>query len=80
MKLKPLKAALVGAGNRGCAYADYALSTPQELSIVAVIEPNALRRCQAGETLRSLRRSKQLRLCEKYFAFLSLFNNKKGDE
>ena len=49
MKLKPLKAALVGAGNRGCAYADYALSTPQELSIVAVIEPNALRRCQAGE-------------------------------
>ena len=42
MKLKPLKAALVGAGNRGCAYADYALSTPQELSIVAVIEPMVL--------------------------------------
>lgn len=47
--MKKLKAALVGAGNRGCVYADYSLNEPLELEIIAVVEPNELRRIQAGE-------------------------------
>lgn len=42
--MKKMKAALVGAGNRGCAYADYCLEQPNELEIVAIVEPNEIRR------------------------------------
>lgn len=49
MTLKKLNAVLVGAGNRGCTYADYALECPNELAIIAVVEPNELRRKQACE-------------------------------
>ena len=45
MKKHPLKALVLGAGARGTfAYAPYAIEHPDELEIVAVAEPNALRR------------------------------------
>ncbi|MBQ7643334.1 MAG: Gfo/Idh/MocA family oxidoreductase [Clostridia bacterium] len=50
--MKKLYAALVGAGNRGQIYADYSLERGDELSIVAVVEPNALRRKEAGDKYR----------------------------
>ena len=40
--MKKLKAAVVGCGNRGCVYADYALVAPNELEIVAVVDVNEL--------------------------------------
>ncbi|MBQ8446403.1 MAG: Gfo/Idh/MocA family oxidoreductase, partial [Clostridia bacterium] len=48
MEIKKLRAVLVGAGNRGCVYADYALQAPNELEIVGVVEPSDLRREQAA--------------------------------
>ena len=43
--MKPLTAVIIGAGDRGArAYAPYALEYPHELSIVAVAEPNHVRR------------------------------------
>ena len=36
----PVTAILVGAGNRGTIYADYSISYPGELKIVAVADPN----------------------------------------
>lgn len=47
--MKKLTAALIGAGNRGCVYSDYSLNCPDELEIVAVVEPNDIRRAEAGE-------------------------------
>ena len=47
--MKKLTAALVGAGNRGCVYSNYSLAEPQELAIVAVVEPNDIRRNEAGD-------------------------------
>ncbi len=47
--MKKLSAVLVGAGNRGCVYSDYALEEPQELQIIAVVEPNGIRRNEAGD-------------------------------
>lgn len=49
MQVRKMTAVLVGAGNRGCVYSDYSLCAPDELSIVAVVEPNELRRNEAGE-------------------------------
>ncbi len=49
MEIKKLRAMLVGAGNRGCVYADYALQMPSELEIVGVVEPNGLRWEEAAE-------------------------------
>ena len=46
--MKQLKAALVGAGNRGCVYADYSLEYPEELQIVAVVEVQELRKTEAA--------------------------------
>lgn len=46
--MKQLKAVVVGAGNRGCVYADYALTHPEELQIVAVVDMNELRRTEAA--------------------------------
>ena len=45
--MKKLSAVLVGAGNRGCTYAGYSLEAPEELEIVAVVEPNRERRVAA---------------------------------
>ena len=36
----PVTAILVGAGNRGTIYADYSITHPEELKIVAVADPN----------------------------------------
>jgi len=47
--MKKLKAALVGAGNRGCVYCDYSFDEPDELEIVAVVDIRALAREEAGE-------------------------------
>ena len=48
MEVKKLRAVLVGAGNRGCVYADYSLQAPEELTIVGVVEPNGIRRKEAA--------------------------------
>jgi predicted dehydrogenase len=40
----PVRAALVGAGHRGVLYASYALAHPDELEIVAVVDPDPVRR------------------------------------
>ena len=45
--MKKLTSVLIGAGNRGCIYADYSLVKPDELKIIAVVEPNDLRRKEA---------------------------------
>ena len=42
--MKPIKIILIGAGQRGNAYAPFALSNPDELQIVGVAEPHAARR------------------------------------
>ena len=47
--MKKLRAALVGAGDRGKIYCDYALSFPNELEIVAVIDINPFRVNEAGD-------------------------------
>lgn len=47
--MKKLKAALLGAGNRGQVYCDYSLYCPQELEIVAVIDVNPFKMNEAGD-------------------------------
>ncbi|MCQ6557612.1 Gfo/Idh/MocA family protein [Paenibacillus mendelii] len=44
--MKRITVALIGAGTRGEAYADYALEHPEEMKVVAVAESNAVRRQQ----------------------------------
>jgi predicted dehydrogenase len=46
--MKQLKAVLVGAGNRGCVYADYSLKHPDKLQIVGVVDVSELRRKEAA--------------------------------
>ena len=45
--MKKIKAAVLGCGDRGCIYADYALRNPDELEIVAVADTDVLHREQA---------------------------------
>ena len=40
--MKQYKVALVGAGNRGCVYADYSLEAKDELQVVAVVDPDEI--------------------------------------
>ncbi len=47
--MKKLKAALLGAGNRGQIYCDYSLNCPNELEIVAVIDINPFKMNEAGD-------------------------------
>lgn len=47
--MKKMKAALVGAGNRGCVYSDYSLDCPEELEIVAVVDPDRVHLNFAGD-------------------------------
>ena len=51
---KPLQAIIVGAGHRALAYANYALSHPEQLQIVGVADPTPLRRQQTAEVLAAL--------------------------
>jgi len=46
---KPLKVALIGAGNRGLVYSDFALKEPDEMRITAVVEPDEYRRKAAAK-------------------------------
>lgn len=46
---EPLNVALVGAGNRGTVYSDYALSEPGQMKIAAVVEPDEYRRNHAAK-------------------------------
>lgn len=47
--MKPLTIAIVGAGKRGEAYAEYALKHPDQLQVVAVAEPRELLRDRLAE-------------------------------
>ena len=47
--MKKLKAVLLGAGNRGQIYCDYALKCPDELEIVSVVDINAFKMNEAGD-------------------------------
>lgn len=67
--MKKIKAALLGAGNRGCVYSDYSLSNPEEMEIVAIIEKNGLRLKEAAERYNVARE-----LC---FSDLNVFLDKK---
>ena len=49
MKKRKITAVLLGAGDRGKTYSDYSLLHPDELQIIAVIEPNEIRRKVAIE-------------------------------
>jgi len=40
LEVKKMRAAIVGYGNRGQVYADYSLDEPEELEIVAIVDPN----------------------------------------
>lgn len=44
---KPVKVIIVGAGNRSMIYSAYALKHPEEMQIVGVAEPDAVRRREA---------------------------------
>jgi len=44
MTTKTIKAILLGAGQRGNAYCDYAVNHPSELQIIGVAEPDSIRR------------------------------------
>ncbi|KAI9297766.1 NAD(P)-binding protein [Neoconidiobolus thromboides FSU 785] len=44
MVLSSVRVAIIGCGNRGLIYANYALSYPEELKVVAVADPNKIRR------------------------------------
>ena len=41
--MKKIKIAVVGYGNRGQVYADYSLDEPNEVEVVAIIDPNAFK-------------------------------------
>lgn len=45
----PVRAVIVGAGHRGVLYAQYALQHPDRLAIVAVVDPDPIRRERAAE-------------------------------
>lgn len=47
--MKQLTAVLVGAGNRGQIYADYSLSNPDELKMIAAVDPHPLRKAEVKE-------------------------------
>lgn len=44
-----MKVALLGAGNRGQIYSDYALAKPEEMEIVTVIDINPFKKNEAGD-------------------------------
>ena len=46
-EMRKIKAVVVGYGNRGQVYADYSLDCPNELEIVAIIDPNEFKLTEA---------------------------------
>lgn len=46
---KKIKTVIVGYGNRGQVYADYSLDCPEQLEVVAVVEPNPFKLNEAKE-------------------------------
>lgn len=48
MKKRKIKVAVIGAGNRAGAYVEYAILHPGEMEVVAVVEPNEVRRNQCA--------------------------------
>lgn len=48
--IKMIKAIIIGAGQRGLAYADYALSYPNEIKIVGIAEPRLERLNEMADT------------------------------
>ncbi|WP_062106406.1 Gfo/Idh/MocA family protein [Bacillus niameyensis] len=48
-KTGPIKAVIVGAGNRTNVYSTFAVENPKELQIVGIVEPDPLRRKNAAE-------------------------------
>lgn len=48
---QPVTVALMGAGHRGMIYAQYAVQFPNEMKIVAVVEPDPVKRRKAAEML-----------------------------
>lgn len=49
VKNRPLTAVIVGAGHRSVAYGKYALKNPERMKVVAVADPNPLRRAAVAE-------------------------------
>jgi len=49
MSGRPVTAAIVGAGHRGVGYGRYSLRHPEQLRVVAVADPNEIRRRAAAE-------------------------------
>ena len=49
MTIKKLKAVIVGYGNRGQVYADYSLDCPEQLEIIAIVDPNPFKLNEAKE-------------------------------
>ncbi|MEW9671968.1 Gfo/Idh/MocA family protein [Ammoniphilus sp. 3BR4] len=47
--MKPIRVAVIGAGDRGNIYGDYALQFPNQLQVVAVAEPDQARRNRFSE-------------------------------
>ena len=47
--MRIIKAVCVGAGNRGCIYSDFALSRPDLMKLVAVVDPNEQRRNELAD-------------------------------
>ena len=51
--MKPVTAVILGAGSRGCSYAEYAKEYPQQLQIVAIAEPREDRRNLLAQELKA---------------------------
>ena len=49
--MKPVTAVILGAGSRGCSYAEYAKEYPDQLQIAAIAEPREDRRRLLGDAL-----------------------------
>ena len=46
---QPVTIAILGAGNRSLVYSEYALQHPDEMQVVAVADPDEIRRHKAAE-------------------------------
>lgn len=48
--MKIIKVACVGAGNRGIIYSNYAIRFPEQMKVIAVVDPNELHRIEFAKT------------------------------
>ena len=44
--MRTIKAVCVGAGNRGIIYSNFALTHPERMKVIAVVDPNPLHRTE----------------------------------